>query len=104
MLEEGPAIPLDADADDADESRDRYMFQGQSIDLAPAVWEELALAAPFKYLCRETCAGLCARCGANLNEGPCGCPPDRDDPSVTDGGLAGLAALLPKLNASDTRS
>lgn len=43
------------------------------IDLAPAVREELLLAVPPFVLCREDCAGLCQRCGADLNSGPCGC-------------------------------
>jgi len=29
---------------------------------------------PLKPLCREECKGLCSRCGADLNQGPCGCP------------------------------
>ena len=34
----------------------------------------LALAAQADLmLCREDCAGLCPRCGADLNAGPCGC-------------------------------
>lgn len=43
------------------------------IDLGPAVREEVGLAAPAFPLCREACAGLCPRCGENLNEGPCAC-------------------------------
>jgi len=43
------------------------------IDLGPAVREEVGLAAPQYPLCREDCAGLCPRCGADLNQGPCPC-------------------------------
>lgn len=43
------------------------------IDLRPVLREELALAAPSYFLCRDDCAGLCPRCGADLNQGPCGC-------------------------------
>ena len=43
------------------------------VDLADAVREELALAAPAFVLCREECAGLCPVCGADLNAGPCSC-------------------------------
>lgn len=43
------------------------------IDLMPAVREEVALAVPEYPLCREDCAGLCPRCGADLNAGRCGC-------------------------------
>ena len=30
-------------------------------------------------LCRDDCQGLCTACGANLNEGPCGCEPAAAD-------------------------
>lgn len=43
------------------------------LDLTEAVREELILAAPGFPLCREDCRGLCPRCGADLNQGPCGC-------------------------------
>lgn len=45
------------------------------IDLAPVVREEVALSVPAFLLCREECAGLCPKCGADLNQGPCGCTP-----------------------------
>jgi uncharacterized protein len=48
------------------------------LDLVPALREELLLALPHYALCRPGCKGLCARCGANLNEGPCGCAPAPD--------------------------
>lgn len=44
-----------------------------SVDVTVAVREELALAAAAYPLCREDCAGLCPRCGSDLNQGPCGC-------------------------------
>jgi DUF177 domain-containing protein len=43
------------------------------VDLRPAVREELALAVDAFPLCREDCRGLCPRCGADLNRGPCQC-------------------------------
>jgi uncharacterized protein len=44
-----------------------------AVDLTEAVREEVGLAVPAYLQCREDCAGLCPRCGADLNEGPCGC-------------------------------
>lgn len=43
------------------------------VDLRPAVREEIALAVTAFPLCREDCAGLCPRCGADLNAGSCSC-------------------------------
>ncbi len=44
-----------------------------ALDLGVAVREELALLVPAFPLCRESCAGLCARCGMDLNVGACRC-------------------------------
>lgn len=57
-----------------EEGDDRYFYQGDHLDLAPMLREHIILAAPMQPLCRENCAGLCARCGKDLNEGPCQCP------------------------------
>ncbi len=45
-----------------------------AVDVGAVVREELALAAhAHLLLCRDDCAGLCPRCGADLNAGPCAC-------------------------------
>lgn len=51
----------------------RIYFQGDTIDLQDAVQEQVILAFPTRVLCSETCRGLCPQCGADLNEGDCGC-------------------------------
>jgi uncharacterized protein len=56
----------------------RLPAQAQVIDLRPAVREQWLLGAPSFVLCKEECKGLCARCGADLNAGPCSCPPETD--------------------------
>lgn len=56
------------------EDDDRYFYQGDHLDLAPMLREHVILAAPMQPICREECAGLCPRCGKDLNEGPCRCP------------------------------
>jgi uncharacterized protein len=48
------------------------------LDLREALREELHLAVPQFVECRPDCRGLCPRCGANLNAGPCACRPQRD--------------------------
>ncbi len=47
---------------------------GKTIDLTEQIREDILLDFPQHFLCRDDCRGLCPRCGANLNEGPCGCP------------------------------
>lgn len=48
------------------------------LDLRDAVREELVLAVPQYVECSPGCLGLCPRCGANLNAGPCACRLERD--------------------------
>jgi uncharacterized protein len=49
------------------------LFSGEEVDLSGLIREQIILGIPLKPLCRETCKGLCPQCGANLNEGSCGC-------------------------------
>ena len=48
-------------------------FTGDFIDITPAVINSILLALPMKAVCGESCQGLCSTCGANLNQGRCGC-------------------------------
>ncbi len=48
-------------------------FSGDEIDLLDEMQEQVVMEIPFKPLCREECQGLCSRCGADLNQGDCGC-------------------------------
>ena len=63
-----------------DEDPDVYLIEpgARELDLRPAIREEWLLAQPRYLLCREDCKGLCPRCGADLNEGSCDCPPQTD--------------------------
>jgi uncharacterized protein len=51
----------------------------RELDLRPSIREQWLLAAPAFVLCGDDCKGLCVQCGADLNEGPCGCEAARDD-------------------------
>ena len=55
--------------------RDEYMkfHDGRQLDLRDEAREALLLELPMVHRCREDCRGLCPRCGADLNAGPCGC-------------------------------
>lgn len=68
------AVKTELDLEPEDEGDDRYFYQGDHIELAPMLREHIILASPMQPLCRENCAGLCPRCGKDLNEGPCQCP------------------------------
>lgn len=57
-----------------------YEITDGHIDLDALLRDSLAPAAPSQPLCRPDCAGLCASCGANLNERACGCRDEAADP------------------------
>ena len=46
---------------------------GDKLNLDEHVLSTLLLHFPSKVLCRDDCKGLCQKCGADLNEGDCGC-------------------------------
>jgi uncharacterized protein len=55
-------------------------YEDETIDLGQLMREQFHLALPMKPLCGEDCLGLCAECGANLNQGACGCKREWEDP------------------------
>lgn len=66
--------------DPAGGADDLVRYEGEEIDLTPLLRERLMLDLPTLPLCNEGCRGLCARCGSDLNVGPCGCAADTGDP------------------------
>lgn len=52
---------------------------GGVLDLGGPLREHVLLAVPRYAICREACRGLCAHCGADLNEGQCECRTDELD-------------------------
>ncbi len=51
-----------------------------TIDLTEAIRQYSVMTLPMKALCDEDCAGLCPKCGQNLNQGKCDCPAEDTDP------------------------
>ena len=45
----------------------------REVDISGLLIESIKLAIPPKVLCRTDCRGLCPTCGADLNQGQCGC-------------------------------
>jgi uncharacterized protein len=69
-----PDVLFSTDPDAADDPSVYPLAEHAThVDVTEAVREELALAVSPLILCREECAGLCPRCGADLNAGPCAC-------------------------------
>ncbi len=66
----------------------------QTLDLQEAVRQAWTAALPLRSLCRQECKGLCSRCGQDLNESDCACPPEADDR------WSGLQALAKDMKGS----
>jgi uncharacterized protein len=68
-----PKVAVDAREVDqpggGEELRSPYV-EGEELDLAAWARDAYALALPAQVVCREDCAGLCPKCGVNLNADP----------------------------------
>jgi uncharacterized protein len=53
---------------------------GKVLDLFDEIRQSILLEIPWYPVCRPDCRGLCPRCGADLNAGPCGCGGPPGDP------------------------
>ena len=80
-------------ADEDDETEYLLVSPTGDIDLGQALDAVLAMETPFVVLCREDCAGLCPHCGANLNEGDCGCAAKAEAERAATGPFAALSQL-----------
>ncbi len=63
-----------------EENEDEWVFplEGDSANLDDIVRTVFVLNLDSKLLCKDDCAGLCCRCGRNLNDGPCNCQKELD--------------------------
>lgn len=70
---------------------DAFIYDSDVINITEPLRESLLLAEPIQALCKEDCRGLCPVCGADLNDGDCGC-----DRFTVDPRLAALKRLIKK--------
>lgn len=61
-----------------EETDEFIIVEDMKLDIERLTLEDIYFALPSKVLCDDDCKGLCSKCGANLNEGPCGCKKDID--------------------------
>ena len=73
-----------------EENDEIVLLEDGMVDVGDLARTAFILDMDTKTLCSEDCKGLCPRCGANLNLGPCSCKKE------TDPRLAVLAKLLEK--------
>jgi len=60
------------------DGEETYPLDDDDVNLEPLVRDAVLLELPVTCLCRPDCKGLCPSCGADLNQGPCGCTPPPD--------------------------
>ena len=60
-----------------------FLLKGDAADLDEIITTAFVLNMESKFLCSPDCKGLCARCGKDLNDGPCACPPPPADDAWT---------------------
>ncbi|WP_102337407.1 YceD family protein [Collinsella provencensis] len=67
--------------ENSDAYEDGFELVGEDrvIDLGDAISDAVIMDTPFVVLCQPDCLGLCPTCGANLNEGDCGCSAKAED-------------------------
>ena len=71
-----------------EESDEIVLLEDGTVDAGDLARTAFILGMDSKTLCSEDCKGLCPRCGADLNLGPCSCKKEPDPR------LAALAKLL----------
>ncbi len=74
----------------SEDSGDDYIeAPDYKLDTDALLRDDILLELPSKFLCKESCKGLCPKCGQNLNQGSCKCSQKEVDPR-----LAALLQLL----------
>ena len=67
----------------SDDSGDDYIeAPDYKLDTDALLRDDILLELPSKFLCKDSCKGLCPKCGKNLNEGDCGCSLQEADPRL----------------------
>lgn len=62
--------------------------ENMRLNVDELISEDIWLAIPSRFLCKEDCKGLCMQCGQDLNEASCSCV------KAVDPRLAALSQLL----------
>lgn len=55
------------------DSDEYYGYAGHTIEIDPAIRDNLLMNLPLQLLCRDDCPGFCPGCGRDLSEGVCDC-------------------------------
>jgi uncharacterized protein len=67
LIARSESVPIDR------KDTDIGFYEGNGLELADVVREQLLLWLPMRGLCREDCKGICPSCGVNRNREICDC-------------------------------
>ena len=79
-IEETALVPILEVFEDEPTEGETQPLRGGEIDVEPVVREAVLLDLPLAPVCRPDCQGLCPQCGADRNQGDCGCRGEAGDP------------------------
>lgn len=82
------SLPIGLEELQNEDNDEIVLLEDGEVDVGDLARTAFILGMDTKTLCSEDCKGLCPRCGADLNLGPCSCGKE------TDPRLAVLAKLL----------
>lgn len=68
------------DAESPETDLSVWTYDHDEVDLRDVLREWVALSLPYRFLCSDTCKGLCPHCGANANRELCTCTDQKVDP------------------------
>jgi uncharacterized protein len=67
LIARNESVPIDR------KDTDIGFYEGNGLELADVVREQVMLWLPMRGLCREDCKGICPSCGVNRNRDGCDC-------------------------------
>lgn len=79
-----------------EEDTDLLVAEDGTVELDELATNDILPELPSRFLCDESCKGICPICGANRNRKDCGCKAKVDDPR-----LEALKQLLQNHNNTD---
>lgn len=74
--------PFEEELSNKKDNEDVYHFEGDILDLTDLIIQAIVLSLPMKFVCSESCKGLCPGCGKNINDNECSCVDEETDPRL----------------------
>jgi uncharacterized protein len=66
-------VQLKEEQELSSEDLEYFFYEDDLIDLDAILFEQIMLQIPMKFLCSDTCKGICPHCGEDLNKTSCNC-------------------------------